>query len=201
MVSSCPDARGGGEFLRRPLIAKIRDELGTGLLFDPWSPSARDQGHPICMRRKEKLKARFLVWEPGLFADDLKCSAGRAGSLIFSRRCRWRRRRGRRGRSSWCGRTGRGAGRRARRCVRRSSRAGPGIDWRAGGGAVAVEEGEGGGEGRGGHAELDGGGDGLAPGGLVLVDGAGEELVEEQIVELLLLVEGGLDVGRGRRCG
>src|ERR1019366_7042616 len=61
-------------------------------------------------------------------------------------------------------------------------------------GAVAVEEGKCGGKRRGGYAELDGGCDGLAPGCLVLVDGAREELVEEQIVEFLLFVEGGFDV-------
>ena len=49
-----------------------------------------------------------------------------------SMRCRWSRRRGRRGRSSWCGRTRRAACRRARRCGRRRSRAGPAAGWRAG---------------------------------------------------------------------
>ena len=39
----------------------------------------------------------------------------------------------RRGRSSWCGRIGRGACQRVRRYGRRSSRAGLGGDWRAGG--------------------------------------------------------------------
>src|ERR1039458_8780186 len=63
-------------------------------------------------------------------------------------------------------------------------------------GAVAVEECERGRERRSGYAELDGGHDRLAPGCLVLVDGAQEELVEEQVVEVLLFVEGGLDVAQ-----
>src|ERR1035437_230956 len=63
-------------------------------------------------------------------------------------------------------------------------------------GAVAVEECERGGERRSGYAELDGGHDRLAPGRLILINGAREELVEQQIVEILLFVEGGLDVAQ-----
>ena len=50
-----------------------------------------------------------------------------------ARRCRWWRKRGRPGRSSWCGRTRRAACRCARRCARRNNRAGPAAGWRAGG--------------------------------------------------------------------
>jgi len=59
-------------------------------------------------------------------------------------------------------------------------------------GAVSVEEGEGGGEGRGGDAPKSGLGDDAAPSRLGLVDGLVEEVVEEQVLELGVL---GVSVG------
>ena len=51
-------------------------------------------------------------------------------------------------------------------------------------GAVAVKEGQSGGEGRGGHAQLNGVDQGLAPRGLVLIERAEEEAIEEQIIDV-----------------
>ena len=68
-------------------------------------------------------------------------------------------------------------------------------------GAVAVVEGERGGEGGRGHADLDGVDDGLAPACLVLVHSAREEIVEQQVGEVGILVEGGLDVAEEDGCG
>ena len=59
-----------------------------------------------------------------------RCPAWRRGRRFTPCRCCWPR--GRRCRSSWCGRIRRGACPRARKCARRSSRAGPGAGWRAG---------------------------------------------------------------------
>lgn len=61
-------------------------------------------------------------------------------------------------------------------------------------GPVAVKEGEGGREGRGGDAPEGGLGDDASPAGLGLVDGLVEEVVEQERLELGLLAEGGGDV-------
>jgi hypothetical protein len=62
--------------------------------------------------------------------------------------------------------------------------------------AEAVEEGQGGREGRNGDAPLDGSGDGLTPGVLTVVDGVLEEVVEEKVAELRVLVERRFDVAQ-----
>ena len=62
--------------------------------------------------------------------------------------------------------------------------------------AIPVVERQRRGEAGGGHAQLDGGGDDLAPGGLAVVDGALEEVVQEEVVQLGVLVEGLLDVAQ-----
>ena len=61
-------------------------------------------------------------------------------------------------------------------------------------GAVAVEPGERGGEGRGGDAEEGGLGDDVAPAGLRFVDGFVEEVVEEEVLEVVVGAVGGGDV-------
>ena len=60
--------------------------------------------------------------------------------------------------------------------------------------AVAVEVGESGGEAGDGESELDGGGDDAAPGGLGFFDSGAEEVVEEEVFEGWIFVEGIFDV-------
>jgi len=61
-------------------------------------------------------------------------------------------------------------------------------------GAVAVEPGQGGGEGWGGDAEEGGLGDDVSPAGLGLVDGLVEEVAEEEVLQVVVLAVGGGDV-------
>lgn len=62
------------------------------------------------------------------------------------------------------------------------------------GGTVAVKEGKGGAEGRGGDSRDNSVGDGAPPAGLSLFKGLEEEGVEEQILESRVLVKGLLDI-------
>src|SRR5579863_4036812 len=90
----------------------------------------------------------------------------------------------RRGRSSWCGQTGRGVGRYARRYGRRSNHAGLQQVGRQPLAAIAVEIGQRRAETRSGDAELRRLHDDTAPAGLAAADGFLEELVEKEIDEV-----------------
>ena len=113
------------------------------------------------------------------------------------RRCRWWRKRGRRGPSSWCGRIRRAACRRARRCARRRNRAAPAADSPAGAPC---------GSRRRTPSAVENAGVGtpiltpwmiaLPPGCLILVQRVGEELVEQQILSFGFLSKASLMLPR-----
>jgi hypothetical protein len=89
---------------------------------------------------------RMLVWVRGIPGPQSAWDLGYPFNYIIrkvpnsshdsrriAKRCKWRMRRGRRCRSSLCGRICRAADRRVRRCARQSNRAAPGAGLQAGG--------------------------------------------------------------------